>query len=143
MHGELQMGASTIAALLLSIIPLDMPVRDSVDMVEVNAFYDENGKEVFQQLIWWNWNRSECQFDICDWRLVKDPKQIPLHGTSVFWDGQVLREVSARSVRRTWTQYDPELTERATLPKEQRKELTRPLTRQRAAEKLKGTSDGM
>lgn len=141
MHGELQMDSSAIAALLLSIIPLDMPVRDSVDIVEVNAFYDENGKEVFQQLIWWNWNRSECRFDVCDWRLVKNPKQIPLHGTSVFWDGQVLREVSARSVRRTWKQYDPELTERATLPKEQRKELTRQISRERAKQLIEKLHD--
>jgi len=38
-------------------------------------------------------------------------------------DGEQLRNVHSRSIRETWTQYDPELVEREYLPKERRKEL--------------------
>jgi hypothetical protein len=44
-----------------------------------------------------------------------------------------MREVTANSQRETWTQYDPELVERANLPQEQRLDLS---TRANAGERL-------
>jgi hypothetical protein len=43
--------------------------------------------------------------------------------SSVWHDGDLLRDVHAESMRESWTQYDPELIEREFLPKERRKEL--------------------
>jgi hypothetical protein len=38
-------------------------------------------------------------------------------------DGEQIRHIYSKSIRETWTQYDPELVEREYLPKERRKEL--------------------
>ena len=38
-------------------------------------------------------------------------------------DGEQIRQIRSKSIRETWTQYDPELVEREYLPKERRKEL--------------------
>jgi hypothetical protein len=63
------------------------------------------------------------------WRLLKSPSQIPRRDgplfSTVWHDGDVLRRVRCRSVRETWTQYDPELLERKFLPKDKRDALRR------------------
>jgi hypothetical protein len=53
---------------------------------------------------------------------------------ATWMDGDTPREVRSRTVRETFTTYDPELVEREHLPKEGRCELSRPLKR-------KATSD--
>src|SRR5688572_4341741 len=63
------------------------------------------------------------------WRLVKNPAQLPQRNwkdgsyTALWHDNEVLRKVQAKSMRESWTQYDPELVEREYLAKEKRKEL--------------------
>lgn len=105
---------------------------DTVDVIEINHFYDENGRHVFDQAIFYDWCGVECRHQVRAWRLVKTPNQIPAlnHTRGLYeatWqDGDVLRKIHAGSVRETWTQYDPELVERTSLPREQRRELHRP-----------------
>ena len=41
--------------LLLSIIPQPSVLVGSVDLVELNHFYDEYGKLIFDQVIWYDW----------------------------------------------------------------------------------------
>ena len=136
--------------LILSIVPkLDGPVCESADLVEVNWFYDEHARLVFQQLIFYDWRDNltipeyasdswgptphpafqGSRFQVFAWRLVKTPDCLPQrdHATGeyvCFWqDGEVLRKVRSKSFRESWTQYDVELEERAYLPKEKRREL--------------------
>ena len=110
--------------------PIGNVAIDQVDLIEYNHFYDEQGRHVFDQLIFYDWSRRDSRYQIRDWRLIKSPTQVPHKDEkrnlyTVTWhDGQVLRQVRAISIRETWTQYDPELVERAVLPKEQRRELT-------------------
>lgn len=110
----------------VSIIPFQTTVMDRCDVVEVNHFYDDQGKHVFDQVIWYDFNRKACRFEVRDWRLVKEQRQVPINGRSLFWDGLVLRDVRARTTCETWTQYDPELTERGYLSKDHRKGLSLP-----------------
>jgi hypothetical protein len=117
--------------------------RETVDLVEVNHFYDEQGRLVFDQTIFYDWSADNGRHMVRAWRLVKNPAQLPQRDwndggyVSIWHDGDVLRHVRATSIRETWTQYDPELVEREFLPKEHRKELrvvkvdrTPPRTRQ-------------
>lgn len=130
------MTLSTSAAFVLfSVLGASTPevvARDEVDLVEINHFYDENGRHVFDQLIFYDWSAEESRFQVRAWRLLKTPSQIPQRNwkrgefESVWHDGEVLRKIHAASFRETWTQYDPELVERAALPREQRRELHRP-----------------
>jgi hypothetical protein len=103
--------------------------RESVDLIEVNHFYDEHGRLVFDQVIFYDWSAGDARYMVRAWRLVKNPAQLPHRdwrdgGYAALWqDGEVLRHVRSHAIRESWTQYDPELVEREYLPKERRKEL--------------------
>lgn len=100
-----------------------------VDLVELNHFLDDHGREVFRQVIFFDWSRKNRQFEVRAWRLVKHPSQLPrrLDPSSSYlirWqDKSVTREVRAKSMRETWSQEDPERVNRAVLPENQRRPL--------------------
>ena len=124
---------SLTIALLCSALGTN-PIRhvtvDQVEVIEYNHFYDEQGRHVFDQLIFFDWSPRENRYQIRDWRLIKTVSQAPYHDAvrgfyvATWHDGLTLRQVRGASIRETWTQYDPELIERAVLPKEHRRELT-------------------
>ena len=121
--------AVVIAA--ISITPREDVAEDRVDLIEVNHFYDEHGKHVFDQLIYYDWSETDSRYQVRAWRLLKKKTQLPSRDwthddyVAVWQDGDVLRRVRAESVRESWTQYDPELAEREYLPKEKRRDLVR------------------
>ncbi len=127
------MGAATgalVAFLAITSNPTIETVSDQVDLIEVNHFYDENGRLVFDQIIFFDWSEVHGRYHVRAWRLLKRPSQIPQRdwqrgGYVTTWhDGDVLRQVRSVAVRETWTQYDPELAEREFLPKDRRLELS-------------------
>ena len=122
--------AVCFAAICLS--PVEDVVVDQVDLVEINHFYDDQGRLVFDQVIYYDWSPQHSRYQVRDWRLLKSTPQIPRRdwreGDFVsewhdFKQKDVLRRVHAKAVRESWTQYDPELIEREFLPQEQRREL--------------------
>jgi hypothetical protein len=58
-----------IVILLLGMPERDYPLVDRVMLVEVNHFYDEQGRLVFDQVIWYDWDGD--RYQIVDWRLLK------------------------------------------------------------------------
>ncbi len=122
---------TTICASLLAfgIAPQEDVARESVDLIELNHFYDEHGRLVFDQVIFYDWSAGDSRYHVRAWRLVKNPSQLPQRdwaggGYSAMWqDGEQIRNIRSKSIRETWTQHDPELVEREYLPKEKRKEL--------------------
>jgi len=121
-----------LASLYLN--PIEDVAVDRVDLVELNHFHDEQGKQVFDQIIFYDWSPTRGRYNVLAWRLLKHPSQLPVRDWStgdyvtVWRDNAVVREVRAQTMRESWTQYDPELIERSFLPKEQRRELRkRPL----------------
>lgn len=112
--------------------PIEDVVVEQVDLIEVSHVYDEKGKPVRDQVTFYDWSPDHSRYMVRDWRPLKNQTQMPIrdwhHGghVSIWHDGEVLRRVHAWSVWETWTQYDPELTERTWLPKEMRRELTPP-----------------
>lgn len=115
-----------LALLFVAILPpVDTVARESVEVAELNYFYDEHGRLVFEQVIFY-----EESGRVRDWRLVKGDRQIiPSRDweakghLSHWWDGDLERRVRAKSFQETHLQYDPELRDREILPKEERKEL--------------------
>lgn len=120
----------TMLLIVVAILPAGgEPMRDSVDVAEVNHFYDERGKHVFTQLVFWQWRPLESDYRVVAWRLPKSdgarPRRDHVTGdwVSRWWDGETFREVRAGAFRETWTQTDVEQDDRSYLPKEQRREL--------------------
>ncbi len=115
--------------------PEQEPIREQVDLIEVNRYYDELGKLILSQYIFYDWCSSTGRYQVRDWKLIKEcpekpenthvlPQRRPNGELSIrIHDGDVRREITARFVRHTHTQYDPELLEREFLPKERRREL--------------------
>ena len=121
-----------VAAALFGTTAWEDVVVESVDLIEVNHCYDEEGRHVFDQVLFYDWCPRDRQYHVRAWRLLKDPAQIPARDPvrgdyeTTWHDGSLLRRVRAASFRETWTQYDPEVASRTRLPREMRRELLRP-----------------
>lgn len=123
------------AALLLCVLSMGAegpPVQETVDVIELNHFYDDEGRHVFDQVIFYRWNGF--RDDVVDWRPVKSAARPHRRGAGweyLWFDetvgNDVPRQVRAGSYRETWTQFDPEIAEREQLPKELRTLLRRAL----------------
>ncbi|GAA5509887.1 hypothetical protein [Novipirellula caenicola] len=101
-------------------------LTERVDMIELNHFVDENGREVFQQLIFYDWSKQEKRFHVRAWRLVKKPSQLPTRRWNptlyecVWHDDGVRKMVTSASMRETWSQQDPERVNREFLSEDRR-----------------------
>jgi len=124
--------------LAFGLTPVEHTTRDSVDLVEINHFHDEKGRLVFDQIIFYDWCPVQCRYQVRDWRLLKNAAQIPVRdwrtGEYVaiwhdFKDKNTLRTIHTKTVRESWTQYDPELVEREFLAQEDRRELRKSASR--------------
>ena len=123
-----------MCALLLSatvaLTPQCDVITDTVDLIEVNHYYDQRGVLVLDQVIFWDWCDQRCAFTVVAWRLLKTSTQLPQrdrkHGgyVVVWFDKTTLRRVRAAGMRETWTPFDPEVQDRAFVPKHQRRGLT-------------------
>jgi len=129
MNALLQCAALLVAAVLPGKIQSSHTTRATVDLVELNHFIDDSGREVFQQVVFFDWSDQNRQFEVRAWRLIKDPIERPRRcfsptGYLVSWqDKHVTREVWAKQMRETWSQQDPERVNRKLLPESQRKPL--------------------
>jgi hypothetical protein len=113
--------------------PAEYILVDRVDLIELNHYYDEHGRHVFDQTIYYDWCPIQGRYNVRTWRLVKTPSQLPWRDahsgryTAIWHDGGVVRKVTADFMRETWTQYDPELVEQEYLPKDMRRDLSKPM----------------
>jgi hypothetical protein len=104
---------------------------DKVDLTEINHYYDEHGRLVFDQIIFHDWISKNSEYRVVAWRMLKSDTQIPVRRSkyndfiSTWYDGDLLRKVISKTCMETWTQYDPELEERKIFPKEKRRELSK------------------
>lgn len=131
-------GASILVWLALAIVPGDAtnstdPVaKQRVDLIELNHFIDQDGREVFRQVLFYDWSPRHRQYIIRAWRLVKNDSLIPRRRWSpsgfecVWHDDGVLRHVMSGSFRETWTQHDPERANRLIVAEEDRVPLIQP-----------------
>jgi hypothetical protein len=107
-------------------------VSQRVDLIELNHFIDHEGREVFRQLLFYDWSNEHRRHVVRAWRLVKSESQLPRRRWSpalfqcVWHDEGLLRQVSSPSYRETWTQHDPERENRKLLAEDERIPLAQP-----------------
>lgn len=127
-----------MTAILLLALMLDggpaIPAKTVVfDVVEWNHCYDDYGKKIFDQLIFWTFEKRHGW--ICEGYIVETNWKCHhlrlLPGGSfrrtLFLDlpgerGAAPYTIQGRSYRETWTQYDPEVEARQVVPIEQRRQ---------------------
>lgn len=110
------------ALLLLATIPHQPIQSASVDLVERNTYCDSEGKEVFTQLIFQDWNTHHGRHEIVDF--VMDRGQVQRQG-NVLWFAHLgeIHRVRTEHLRESKTQYDPEVKDRESRPVWQRRKL--------------------
>ncbi len=80
-------------------------MSNTVDLIEINHCYDENGQLVFDQLLYYDWCPSQNRYNVRDWRLLKSRIQLPRrnaetgHYVAIWRDGPNIRKVYAKTVR--------------------------------------------
>ncbi|MEZ6091624.1 MAG: hypothetical protein R3C05_27140 [Pirellulaceae bacterium] len=122
-----------LLSVLSSSIPNTSSTDERVDLIELNHFFDENGRHVFDQVIFYQWSTTHHRYHVQAWRLVKDSSQLPKQSWKpsgyrcVWYDEGTLRTVFASAFRETWTQIDPERSNRQLLPQDQRTGLSKPM----------------
>ena len=109
-------------------------LRESVDLIELNHFYDDLGRHAYDQVIFYEWSSEHCRYHVIAWCLVEDdtarlPVQLPGgRDTLVRWydrDVKRFREVRSELYRETWTQTDPERENKKVLDEKDRISLLR------------------
>lgn len=149
------MGTTATALALVCLTVGSNPTRElpaeQVDLIEVNHFHDDQGRPVFDQILFYDWSAIAGRYQVRDWRLLKSPNQIPLpnaeHGEFVaVWNDfkarDTLRTTKAKVVRETWTRYDPELIEREFLPENKRRKLRDATSSTRLAKAATASGEG-
>jgi hypothetical protein len=142
---------AALLPMLFATVPADSDViGDRVDVIEVNHFFDDAARHVFDQVIFYDWVPHRCQLIVRSWRMLKCDGHKPRfdHQRGDFvcrWEDAILikpgiykyneppvlpvyahvvREVRAEILRESWEQYDRELINRELVPKEHRRWLT-------------------
>ena len=126
----------TIVTMVLSAIvtddsPTKTVARQRVDLIELNHFIDDEGREVFQQVVFYDWSAEHRQYHVRAWRLVKRQSQTPIRHWNpnrfecTWHEDGLMRRVTAPSMKETWSQKDPERVNRAFLAEDQRRPLWR------------------
>lgn len=129
---------------LLSILPHDTATRDTFDVCEVQQVYswcekprqhDLQDQEFvlrpqFVQLLFRRWNDRTGTHEIEAWRMAKPTMQYGyVHSRGVheirWFDGDVERVVETKSLVHSAADFDSEVLERATFPREWRTDLRR------------------
>jgi hypothetical protein len=115
------------------LVPYAGPVEDRVDVVEVNTVYcADNGTVVLEQIVLWASHPDTGDLRVVTWRWFRPPIEAPVYDHArgvwrlIWFDGLILRDVRGVTRKRSYTLYDPEVADREYLPKEQRRELSRP-----------------
>ena len=103
-------------------------VKERVDLIELNHFYDDLCRPAYDQVILYEWSPDHRRFDVIAWALIdnleKAPHQLAGSGQwEVRWydvDHKVFRVVGARLYRETWSQVDPERENKKLMPEKHR-----------------------
>jgi hypothetical protein len=95
--------------LMLAVVPQPVGVTDhDCDIAEINHYHNEQGCEVFTQIIAW---KLTFLGEVCDgWALAKNAGYAP--GSITVSRGEKLQRLRYRHLRETWTQHDPEVEDR-------------------------------
>ena len=99
-------------------------IEEPVDLIELNHFHDPCGRHVYDQVIFYNVAPETGKFHVRAWCLVEDRETLsrrPLMDPKTaivrveWWDDQqqIMRRLSSKQYRESWTQVDPERSDRA------------------------------
>lgn len=106
-------------------------LRESVDLIELNHFYDDLGRHTYDQVIFYEWSVEYSRYHVLAWCLVEEDSRMPVYlpggrEVQVRWydrDVKRTREVRSKLFRESWTQTDPERENKKLLEEKYRRTL--------------------
>lgn len=110
-------------------------LHDTVDLIELNHFYDSLGRHSYDQVIFYEWSEEYTRYHVIAWCLIEDdPTRLPFRAPVcndyvVRWydrEAKSHREVKSKLYRESWTHSDPERQNRKLLEEKYRLQLTKP-----------------
>lgn len=107
-----------IAALLLMVLPMDLPNRTQCDLVEVNHYYGNEGNLIFTQLILWDFTPKGM---LCQGWTMASAKWSLIGRKLTIWRRDRFEIIEFGDWRETWTQFDPERQNATENPHHKRK----------------------
>ncbi len=119
-------------------VPKSSDVFEEVDLIEFNHFYDDLGRHVYDQLIFYEWAPDSKSFVVRAWCLVDEKhagtvkpwRSWPDESWSVRFldrENRFYRRISSKQYRETWTQVDPERANRKLVDERMRTALINPM----------------
>ncbi len=109
-------------------------LTERVDLIELNHFYDDLGRNMYDQVIFYEWSPDYRRYHVIAWCLVENDlgrmpsKVVGSDDYVVRWhdrDSKVRREVRSNLYRETWTRVDPERANKKLLDEKLRTSLIR------------------
>lgn len=107
---------------------------DRVDLIELNHCFDDLGRHLYDQIVFYEWSPDYRRHNVIAWCMVEDdlnrlPVRLPgSREYCVRWqdrDARVKREVRSANYRETWTEVDPERANKKVLDEKNRTSLLR------------------
>ncbi len=125
----------------------DRVIEESVDLIELNHFYDPCGRHVYDQVIFYHLAPETGHYRVRAWCLVEDRETLSRRPTRdahtglvrVEWfesDQKLLRRLHSPMYRESWTQVDPERLDKRKLDERLRLSLVQSPQRARAERQL-------
>jgi len=101
-------------------------IEEQVDMIELNHFFDPQGRHVYDQVIFYHVAPETGKFRVRAWCLIEDreslsrrPLRDPHTSTArVEWydeNQKIVRRLTSKLFRESWTQVDPERSDKVQL----------------------------
>jgi len=92
-------------------LSLLVPVR-TVDIIERNTVYDEFGKAVFEQVVFWEWDYLSSDYRSVGYVSLADTEvYVRTSPPSCEWKSSIgIHRVNGRQYRKTNTRFDPTLS---------------------------------
>ncbi len=116
------------------------PIREHVDLMELNHKYDNCGRHTFSQVIFWERSPATGKYHVRDWIIVdveESPWCVPIERggiyVSTFFRHGISYSVRSPLFRESWTHIDPEVEDAKKNPKHLRRPLPKPLPRETAS----------
>ena len=75
--------AGAAVLFLCGTLPIEDVVVESVDLIEINHCYDEAGKHVFDQILFFDWSTQDGQYHVRAWRMLKHTSQLDVPADSL------------------------------------------------------------
>ena len=111
MIGDMIVHAATILVVMSVITSSCEPtIVEHTDMIEVNHLHTLDGEPTFTQVIFWKWYEDKSEYHCRAWTMNE---KLSFNGkTAAFMEGKTPRRVRATHMKESWTQYDPERTDK-------------------------------